>query len=162
MANLCAKLKQREKNKYRKIVSTDEPVYSIEDITVNTFTPYVPGAALEEGEWFSVQNASTQEYKIDLLTTEQFTIDFNSMNRNEFGSVDFVFTEIGNLLCFQNVSKARLVLILFLMQFTIKTQMFCISSDLSLLQVFLGVLISFIKKQLKKRQLNFWKMILFS
>ena len=31
MANLCAKLKQREKNKYRKIVSTDEPVYSIED-----------------------------------------------------------------------------------------------------------------------------------
>ena len=50
MANLCAKLKQREKNKYRKIVSTDEPVYSIEDITINTSTPYVPGAALEEGE----------------------------------------------------------------------------------------------------------------
>lgn len=42
MANLCAKLKQREKNKYRKIVSTDEPVYSIEDITINTSTPYVP------------------------------------------------------------------------------------------------------------------------
>lgn len=109
MANLCAKLKQREKNKYRKIVSTDEPVYSIEDITINTFTPYVPGASLEEGEWFSVQNASSQEYKIDLLTTEQCTVDFNSMNRSEFGSVDFVFTEIGNLLCFQNVSKARLV-----------------------------------------------------
>ena len=66
MANLCAKLKQREKNKYRKIVSTDEPVYSIEDITINTSTPYVPGASLEEGEWFSVQNASSQEYKIDL------------------------------------------------------------------------------------------------
>ena len=48
MANLCAKLKQREKNKYRKIVSTDEPVYSIEDITINTSTPYVPGASLEE------------------------------------------------------------------------------------------------------------------
>lgn len=90
-------------------MSTDEPVYSIEDITINTSTPYVPGAALEEDEWFSVQNASTQEYKIDLLTTEQFTIDFNSMNRSEFGSVDFVFTEIGNSLCFQNVSKARLV-----------------------------------------------------
>ena len=103
MANLCAKLKQREKNKYRKIVSTDEPVYSIEDITINTSTPYVPGAALEEGEWFSVQNASSQEYKIDLLTTEHCTVDFNSMNRSEFGSVDFVFTEIGNLLCFQNV-----------------------------------------------------------
>ena len=31
------------------------------------------------------------------------------MKRSEFGSVDFVFTEIGNLICFQNVSKARLV-----------------------------------------------------
>ena len=51
MANLCAKLKQREKNKYRKIVSTEDPVYSIEDITISTSTPYVPGAALEEGEW---------------------------------------------------------------------------------------------------------------
>ncbi len=91
-------------------MSTDEPVYSIEDITINTSTPYVPGASsLEEGEWFSVQNASSQEYKIDLLMTEQCTVDFNSMNRSEFGSVDFVFTEIGNLLCFQNVSKARLV-----------------------------------------------------
>ena len=64
---------------------------------------------MEEGEWFSVQNASSQEYKINLLTTEQCTVDFDAMNRSEFGSVDFVFTEIDNLLCFQNVSKARLV-----------------------------------------------------
>mgnify|MGYP006910869653 FL=1 len=90
-------------------MSTDDPVYSIEDITINTSTPYVPGAALEECEWFSVQNASSQEYKIDLLTAEQFTVDFNSMNRSEFSSVDFVFTEIDNLLCFQNVSKTRFV-----------------------------------------------------
>lgn len=109
MANLCAKLKQREKNKYRKIVSTNDPVYAIEDITISTSTPYVPGAALEDGEWFSIQNASGQEYKIDLLTGEQGTIDFNSLSRNEFGSVDFIFTEVNNLICFQNVSKARLV-----------------------------------------------------
>ena len=109
MANLCAKLKQRGKNKYRKLVSTEEEVYLVEDITINTFTPYVPGATLEEGEWFSVQNASKQEYTIELLTTEQCTVDFNSMDRSEFGFVDFVFTEIGNLLCFQNVPKARLV-----------------------------------------------------
>ena len=109
MANLCAKLKQREKNKYRKIVSTDEPVYAIEDITISTSTPYVPGTALEAGEWFSVQNASGQEYRIDLLTSEHGTVDFNSLSRNEFSTVDFIFTEINNLICFQNVSKARLV-----------------------------------------------------
>ena len=109
MVNLCAKLKQREKNKYRKILSTEEPVYLIEDITICTSTPYVPGTALEDGEWFSVQNVSSQEYTIDLLTGEQSTIDFNSLDRNEFGTVDFIFTQINDLICFQNVSKARLV-----------------------------------------------------
>ncbi len=109
MANICAKLKQREKNKYRKILSIDEPVYSIADITVSTSTPYVPGATLEEGEWFSIQNASNQEYSIDLLKSEHETVDFDSLSRSEFATVDYIFTEINNLICFQNVSKTKLV-----------------------------------------------------
>ena len=68
MANLCAKLKQREKNKYRKIMSTNLSIYSNERIQITSSTPYVPGVALEDGEWFSIQNASAQEYKLDLMT----------------------------------------------------------------------------------------------
>ena len=109
MTNLCAKLKQREKNKYRKIVSTDETVYSIEDITINTSTPYVPGVALEEGEWFSVPNASNQNYSIDLITSEYGIVDFDSLSKKEFGTIDFIFMEMNNLICFQNISKTKLV-----------------------------------------------------
>ena len=109
MINICAKLKQREKNKYRKIVSTEASVYSIEDITISASTIYVPGSTLEEGEWFSIENASKQKYKINLLSSEYATVDFGSLSRNEFSTVDFIFIEINNLICFQNVSKARLV-----------------------------------------------------
>lgn len=109
MANLCAKLKQREKNKYRKILSIEATVYSTEDIQITSSTPYEPGAALEDGEWFSIQNASNQRYMIDLLSAEHSSVDFDSLNKEEFGNIDFLFTKVDNLICFQNVSRAKLV-----------------------------------------------------
>jgi len=109
MANLCAKLKQREKNKYRKIMTTDSIIYSNEGTRITTSTPYVPGASLEDGEWFSIQNVSTQEYKIDLMTENYNTVDFNALTRSEFDKVDFIFVEIGNLVCLQNISKTKLL-----------------------------------------------------
>ena len=109
MPNLCAKLKQREKNKYRKIISTENPIYLTDDIQVTTATPYIPGAALEDGEWFFVSSASTQDYKIDLMTAEYNTVDFETLTRSEFGNVDFLFFEINDMIYFQNVSKSKLV-----------------------------------------------------
>ena len=109
MANLCAKLKQREDNKYRKITTTDLTIYSNEGIQITSSTPYVPGAALEDGEWFSIHNASTQEYKIDLMTENFTTVDFNTLTRSDFDKVDFIFVETENLIYLQNVSKTKLL-----------------------------------------------------
>ena len=107
--NLCAKLKQREKNKYRKIMTTNSIVYSNEGIQITSSTPYVPGATLEDGEWFSIQSASAQEYKIDLMTENYTTVDFSTLTRSEFDKVDYIFIEIDNLLCLQNISKTKLL-----------------------------------------------------
>lgn len=109
MANLCAKLKQREDNKYRKITTTDLTIYSNEGIQITSSTPYVPGAALEDGEWFSIHNASTQEYKIDLMTENFTTVDFDTLTRSDFDKVDFIFVETENLIYLQNVSKTKLL-----------------------------------------------------
>lgn len=109
MATLCAKLKQRQNPKYRKIVSTDATIYSIENLQITSSTPYSPGAALEEGDWFSIQKASEQEYKIDLIESGYNSIDFGVLSGSEFGNVDFVFVEIGDLICFQKISRAKLV-----------------------------------------------------
>lgn len=57
MDNICAKLKQREKNKYRTLISVDNKLYSIPPITEDLATTYTPSTLLEEGEWFCVKDA---------------------------------------------------------------------------------------------------------
>ena len=109
MISLCAKLKQRESNKYRKIMTTNSVIYSDEGIRIASSTPYVPGAALEDGEWFSIQNASEQEYKIDLMKSLYTTVDFRALTRSDLDKVDYIFVEIDSLICFQNVSKSKLI-----------------------------------------------------
>ena len=90
-------------------MTTDLIIYSNDEIQITSSTPYVPGAALEDGEWFAIQNASAQEYKLDLMTENYTTVDFNALTRTEFDKVDFIFVEIGDLLCLQNISKAKLL-----------------------------------------------------
>lgn len=112
MANICAKLKQRNnKNKYRKIVSTDKYIYSndIIKITSLTSTKYIAGAALEDGEWFFIENMSKQEYSIDLIKENYNSIDFDSISKSEFENIDFIFIKIDDLICFQNIYKTKLV-----------------------------------------------------
>lgn len=109
MATLCAKLRQREKNKYRKIVSVEDTFYSNKDVKISSSVPYAPGAVLEDGEWFKIQNFTMQNYSIDLIASDFSSGDFSSLSRDEFKNVDFVFIKIGDLVCFQNVSKAKLV-----------------------------------------------------
>ena len=60
MSIVNVKLRQREKNKYRKIVSTDETIYESVSTIVNSSVPYVAGATLEEGEWQEKKEALNQ------------------------------------------------------------------------------------------------------
>ena len=109
MANLCAKLKQREKNKYRKIMFTETTIYSNEDIQIISAIPYEPGALLEDGEWFLINNVSSKEYAIDLISEGYGTLDYGALERGEIKNIDFIFIEIDGLICFQNISKSKLV-----------------------------------------------------
>lgn len=106
MACICAKLQD---NRYRKIASTDETIYSNKSIDTSMSMPYRPSALLDEGEWFSIDNASAQPYKIDLLTSDYSSVDFESLSRYEFGNISFIFVQIDNQLCIQKVSKSKLI-----------------------------------------------------
>lgn len=106
MACICAKLQD---NLYRKIVSTDEAIYLSNDIDTGVSMSYRPATLLDEGEWFSIDNASAQPYKIDLLTADYSSVDFESLSRDEFGKISFIFIQIDNQLCIQKVSKSKLI-----------------------------------------------------
>lgn len=106
---IYAKLRQREKNKYRKIVSTSETIYrDIDTASASTYS-YTPGASLEEGEWFFIKNVSEKEYAIDLLNFTFESIDMDSLKRKDFTKLDFVFIKSGDTLFFQNISKSKLL-----------------------------------------------------
>lgn len=103
------KLRQREKNKYRKLVSTDEMIYpSITDV-INSCSPYAPGAVLEDGEWFYIDNAKSQAYALGVLNHDFESVDFDSLERKDFGKIDFLFVYAEKNVFFQNISKTRLV-----------------------------------------------------
>lgn len=106
MACICAKLQD---NLYRKIVSTDEDIYLPADVDTSESVPYSLDAALEEGEWYSIDNASAQPYKIDLMTSDYSSVDFESLSRDEFGKISFIFVQKDNKLYFQHVSKSKLI-----------------------------------------------------
>lgn len=109
MGIVNVKLRQRERNKYRKLVSTDEKIY--DDITVikNSCSQYAPGAVLEDGEWFYIENAKNQPYASGVLERDFESVDFDSLERKEFDKIDFLFVYSENNAFFQNISKARLI-----------------------------------------------------
>ena len=109
MDNICVKLKQREKNKYRVLISVDDALYNIPTITKDLSITYAPGTLLEEGEWFCIAKASKTEYAVDLLSSTDTSIDFQTLDRKDFSRIDFIFVLSDNYIAFQNVSKSKLL-----------------------------------------------------
>ncbi len=109
MSIVNVKLRQREKNKYRKMVSTDETIYENASTIINSSVPYAAGATLEEGEWFYIENAKGQPYALEVFDHNFETVDFDSLDRKDFGRIDFLFTNVGENIFFQNISKSRLI-----------------------------------------------------
>ena len=109
MSIVNVKLKQREKNKYKKMVSTDEVIYPSVSNIINTCSLYAPGAVLEDGEWFYIDNARSQKYAASLLEHDFASVDFDSLERKDFSRIDFLFVYFDKNIFFQNISKARLL-----------------------------------------------------
>lgn len=110
MSVIFVKLKQRTSNsKYKKVLSTDETIYRRMNLIINSCVPYAPSATLEEGEWFYVSEARSQDYTNGLLSHQFESVDFDSLEMQDFGAIDFLFVDEHGGLYFQKVSKAKLV-----------------------------------------------------
>lgn len=110
MQTICVKLRLPGKeNKYRTMATTSEEVFP--DITscVSSTLPYAPDAALNEGDWFKIENANQQPFAIDLLDRTYSTLDFEAIRHEDFSKIDFLFLIRNGDVFFQNVSRARLV-----------------------------------------------------
>ena len=109
MDNICVKLKQREKDKYRKLLSINDSLYAPFTISDDMVSTYTPGALLEDGEWFCIHEMSQKEFCIDILKADYSSVDFRTLDRGDFTKIDFLFIVTENHIVFQNVSKAKLL-----------------------------------------------------
>lgn len=109
MDNICVKLKQREKDKYRKLLSINDSLYAPFTISDDMVSTYTPGALLEDGEWFCIHEMSQKEFCIDILKADYSSVDFRTLDRGDFTKIDFLFIVTKNHIVFQNVSKAKLL-----------------------------------------------------
>lgn len=109
MKNICVKLSQRESNKYRKMLSSEETIFPEFEPENTSAYPYTSGATLQDGEWFCITNAKKQKYAIDLLSKSLTTIDLEMLTRSEFNKIDYLFVLDDRFIFFQNVSKSKLV-----------------------------------------------------
>ena len=109
MDNICVKLKQREKDKYRKLLSINDSLYAPFTISADMVSTYTPGALLEDGEWFCIHEMSQKEFCIDILKADYSSVDFRTLDRGDFTKIDFLFIVTENHIVFQNISKAKLL-----------------------------------------------------
>ena len=109
MKNVCVKLKQREKGKYRKMLSAEENIFPEFNPDNASTSPYTPGAAVQDDDWFYIQNIKEQEYSIDLFSEAYTTADFQKLDRADLDKIDYLFVLGDRFINFQNIPKSNLV-----------------------------------------------------
>lgn len=109
MNYVFAKIRQRNKNKHRKVAETAEKVFSDFNMDAITEVPYSCSTLPDDETWFCINDASHQDFAIDLIKNSISTVDYDSLSRSEFERIDFIFVVSGNYTFFQNVTKARLL-----------------------------------------------------
>lgn len=110
MSVIYVKLKQRtSNNKYRKMLSIDEPIYCCMNSLIKSCIPYAPSIILGEEEWFCLTEEQFKPYANGVLDQEIQTVDFDSLERHDFDAIDFIIVDEQDGLYFQNVTRAKLV-----------------------------------------------------
>ena len=96
-------------SKYRKILSTDEPLYHSMEELINSSCPYTPGATLDESEWFKISDFSKTAFSIEITRTNYESLDYDSLQNSEYAHIDYLFVTMENNFFFQNIGKSKLV-----------------------------------------------------
>lgn len=110
MNQVCAKIRLRGMNqKYRKVLSTNEDVYTIPADSLKSAIPYAPQTLVDDGEWFVLAQFSESPFANDLIKEQFDSADFDMLESRFFEKIDYVLVMMQKAICFQNVSKSSLI-----------------------------------------------------
>lgn len=112
MNQLLAKVKNRKQNiteAYKNILNNENFYLFPQNIQS---IPYNPNTLLEDGQWYSIDNFSQQEFCLELLQQETLdSADFSSLTNDDFKKIDYLCSfEDENIYYFQKVRPSQLVI----------------------------------------------------
>ena len=109
MNTVYVKIHTKNNNKYRKMLSVDEDIYSSIDELLNITYEYDTRASLDIGEWFVIKNASKQPFAIDIIQKQFDSLDFDLLTKADFSQIEYLFIVSDKYIFFQNIGKSKLV-----------------------------------------------------
>ena len=110
MNQVYVKIKSRSSSvKYRKLLSSEENIYAPAEQLIESSYPYSAGTTLSVGEWFKISEFSKKNYSIEITHADYESVDYDSLQKQEYDHVDYLFTQMGKDFFFQNIGKSKLV-----------------------------------------------------
>ena len=93
-------------NDYQKILDYGGEVFSV-PTTLDSAYEYDPKTILEHDEWFKITRFSEKTYCLDLIKKNFDSVDFTVFKNDNFGKIEYIFSYLDNVYCFQRVTSAK-------------------------------------------------------
>ncbi len=107
MNHLLAKTKGRNGDYY--IVVSDNVFFELPEDLNNCSMQYNASYKLEEDEWFSISNFSTQSYCIDFINMDFLSTDYNQISIQDYSQIDYFVAYQEDVYFFQKMSSSQLM-----------------------------------------------------
>ncbi len=103
------KLRGRNKDCYRKIVSTEVAIFKSQSELIHNVYPYSPETILDNGDWFKIDGFSKTEFKNEIILEDDCSVDYASIKNHEYEGIEYLFVRIEECIFFQKIGKSKLV-----------------------------------------------------
>jgi hypothetical protein len=108
MDHILARVKGLRKKPYFKMVS-DQSLFDIVAINLDSCIPYNPDHNLDEDAWFKIEGFSHQGFCLDLLKQDFDSKDYNDLTKDNFSKIAFLFAFQGDDFYFQKITPSLFV-----------------------------------------------------
>ncbi|WP_429211958.1 hypothetical protein [Aeromonas veronii] len=108
MNHVLAHIKTRTKKRIFKLIS-DQSLFDVVTVDLNTCVPYNPDHNLDEDSWFKLEGFSQKAFCIELLKKDFNSKDYFDLTKGNFSKIAYLFAVQGDDFYFQKITPSLFV-----------------------------------------------------
>lgn len=98
--------KIRKEANFRKVLASDCAIFQLPE-NLEQSVAYRPETLLEEDEWFQLADFSKKSYCLDFLLQTFSSVNYDTIEKEDFGNIEFLCAHQDSQFHFQRVTKTR-------------------------------------------------------